>query len=148
MNCDVVIGEMNEDPASVGYKAFSKALETKTDILILDTAGRLHNKTNLMSELQKCVRVLKKLNSTAPDEVIMVIDSTTGQNAYNQIMTFNSMIPISGLIFTKLDSSAKGGVIVGAAKNTTFQYISFGIGEQVNDLKRVSKAKEFADSII
>ena len=123
--CEVVTGDQNSDPASVGYKALLKAKEQQIDILILDTAGRLHNKSDLMNELQKCVRVIKKIDQDTPHEIIMVLDSTTGQNAYNQISTFKEIVPITGLIFTKLDSSAKGGIIVGAAKCATTALLSF-----------------------
>lgn len=145
--CKVVVGNENSDPASVGFKAFQEAIDEKIDVLILDTAGRLHNKVGLMDELQKCVRVLKKLNESAPHEIIMVVDSTTGQNAYNQITTFNSIINISGLIFTKLDSSAKGGVVVGAAKKYGIPMYAIGVGEKVEDLREFN-SKEFVDALL
>ncbi len=147
VDCRVITGNENSDPASIGFRAFQEAIDQKADVLILDTAGRLHNKTDLMNELQKCVKVLKKLDESAPHEIIMVVDSTTGQNAYNQISTFNSIIPISGLIFTKLDSSAKGGVIVGSAKKYGIPIYAIGVGEKVEDLREFN-SKEFVDALL
>ncbi len=147
VGCEVVTGDQNSDPASVGYRALLKAKEQQIDVLILDTAGRLHNKSDLMNELQKCVRVIKKIDQDTPHEIIMVLDSTTGQNAYNQISTFKEIVPITGLIFTKLDSSAKGGVIVGAAKKYNIPIYAIGVGEKVEDLIEFN-AKDFAKAII
>lgn len=147
VDCRVITGSENSDPASVGFRAFQEAIDQKVDVLILDTAGRLHNKTDLMNELQKCVRVLEKLDESAPHEIIMVVDSTTGQNAYNQITTFRSIVQITGLIFTKLDSSAKGGVVVGAAKKYGIPIYSIGVGEKVEDLRKFN-AKEFVDALL
>jgi fused signal recognition particle receptor len=147
VGCSVITGDQNADPASVGYRAFVEAKEQDVDILILDTAGRLHNKTNLMDELQKCVRVLQKIDSAAPHEIIMVVDSTTGQNAYNQISTFKQIVAITGLIFTKLDSTAKGGVVVGATKKYNIPVYAVGVGERIEDLLEFN-AKDFAKSII
>ncbi len=135
INIPVIVGHPNSDPASVAYQALQQAKNDNVDVLILDTAGRLHNKTNLMDELQKCVRVLKKLDTNAPHEIIMVVDSTTGQNAYSQISTFNNIVPITGLIFTKLDSTAKGGVIVGVAQKYKIPIYAIGIGEKIDDLQ-------------
>lgn len=146
-HCEVITGQQNADPASVGYIALQKAIETGTDVLILDTAGRLHNKADLMNELQKSIRVLRKLDDKAPHEIIMVVDSTTGQNAYNQIATFKEMVNISGLIFTKLDSTAKGGIIIGAAKKYSIPIYAIGVGEAVEDLQEFN-AKEFVDSLL
>jgi len=145
--CEVIVGAPNSDPASVGFRALKKAIDLKADILILDTAGRLHNKVDLMNELQKCVKVLQKLDQSAPHEIIMVVDSTTGQNAYNQITTFNNMINISGLIFTKLDSTAKGGIVVGAAKKYNIPIYAIGIGEKIEDLRQFN-SKEFIDALL
>ena len=147
VGCKVIVGSENSDPASVGFKALQEAIDGKVDVLILDTAGRLHNKVGLMDELQKCVRVVKKVDESAPHEIIMVVDSTTGQNAYNQITTFNSIVNISGLIFTKLDSSAKGGVVVGAAKKYGIPIYGIGVGEKVEDLREFN-SKEFVDALL
>lgn len=147
VKCKVIVGETNSDPASVGFRALKEAIDIGVDILILDTAGRLHNKIDLMNELQKCVKVLQKLDESAPHEIIMVVDSTTGQNAYNQISTFNNIVKISGLIFTKLDSSAKGGVVVGAAKKYGIPIYAIGVGEKLEDLRQFN-AKEFVDALL
>lgn len=147
VDCKVITSSENSDPASVGFKAFQEAVDQNIDILILDTAGRLHNKTDLMNELQKCVRVLKKLDESAPHEIIMVVDSTTGQNAYNQIAAFNNIVQITGLIFTKLDSTAKGGVVIGIAKKYGIPIYSIGVGEKVEDLRKFN-AKEFVDALL
>ena len=145
--CEVIVGEPNSDPASVCFRAFKQAIDLKADLLILDTAGRLHNKVDLMNELQKCVKVLQKLDQSAPHEIIMVVDSTTGQNAYNQITTFNSIINISGLIFTKLDSTAKGGIVIGAAKKYKIPIYAVGVGEKIEDLRKFN-SKEFIDALL
>jgi fused signal recognition particle receptor len=147
VQCKVVVGNENSDPASVGFRAFQEAIDLGIDVLILDTAGRLHNKTDLMNELQKCVRVLKKLDESAPHEIIMIVDSTTGQNAYSQIATFNSMVNITGLIFTKLDSSAKGGIVVGAARKYNIPIYGIGLGEKVEDLREFN-SKEFVEALL
>jgi fused signal recognition particle receptor len=147
VQCKVVVGSENSDPASVCFRAFQEAIDLGIDVLILDTAGRLHNKTNLMNELQKCVRVLKKLDESAPHEMIMIVDSTTGQNAYSQISTFNSMVNITGLIFTKLDSSAKGGIVVGASKKYNIPIYGIGIGEKVEDLREFN-SQEFIEALL
>ncbi len=147
INAPVVAGAINSDPASIAYQSLQQARENDADVLIIDTAGRLHNKTNLMDELQKCVRVLKKLDESAPHEVIMIVDSTTGQNAYTQISTFDSIIPITGLIFTKLDSTAKGGIIVGVAQKYNIPVYAIGIGEDVMDLQPFNPS-DLAKSIV
>ena len=147
VDCQVIVGDQDSDPASVGYRAFLAAKENDIDVLILDTAGRLHNKTDLMNELQKCVRVLKKIDQDAPHEIIMVVDSTTGQNAYNQIATFKNVVSITGLIFSKLDSSAKGGIIVGSAKKYGIPIYAIGVGESVDDLINFD-AREFTKAIL
>lgn len=146
-SCEVITGSANSDPASVGYRALEAAQKSNIDVLILDTAGRLHNKTNLMHELQKCVNVLQKLDQSAPHEILMVVDSTTGQNAYNQISTFKEIIPISGLIFTKLDSSAKGGVVIGSVKKYGIPICAIGVGEGIHDLTQFN-ARDFSKAII
>jgi fused signal recognition particle receptor len=147
VQCKVIVGAANSDPASVGFRALQEAIDLGVDVLILDTAGRLHNKVDLMNELQKCIKVLKKLDYSAPHEIIMVVDSTTGQNAYNQISTFNNIVNISGLIFTKLDSTAKGGVVVGAAKKYGIPIYAIGVGEKTEDL-RAFNAKDFVDALL
>src|SRR6201999_1702097 len=107
--------EEGADAAAVAYESCEKAIADHSDVLLIDTAGRLHNKLNLMAELQKIVRVLKKRDKALPHAVLLVLDATTGQNAYEQVRIFQEMVNVTGLIVTKLDGSAKGGVVVGLA---------------------------------
>lgn len=134
-DCPIVKGEENSDPASVAYNSFVKAKEEKIDILLIDTAGRLHNKSNLMDELAKISRVLKKIDETAPHENILVIDASTGQNAYSQLEKFKTIIDINKLIVTKLDGTAKAGVIIGLVNRFKIEIFAIGIGEKIDDLK-------------
>lgn len=136
LNCPIIKAATdNSDPASVAYCALSKATEDNIDLLLIDTAGRLHNKTNLMEELMKIIRVLKKIDPQAPDNVLLVLDATTGQNAYNQLEVFTKLVNVSGLIITKLDGSAKAGVIIGLAKKYQLPIHAIGVGEGVDDLR-------------
>ena len=106
----------NEDPSSVVFKGHKQAIEQKTDVLLIDTAGRLHNKTELMEELKKIVRTIQKNDPEAPHHKLLVLDSTIGQNTYTQLEAFNSSVGITGVIMTKLDSSSKGGSLIGISK--------------------------------
>ena len=137
----------NADPASVAYQAYEKALRDNTDILIIDTAGRLHNKKQLMDELAKIIRVLKKHDENFPNETILVLDATTGQNAVAQAEVFNDVTNLSGIIVTKLDGSAKGGVIVALAKKFDLPFYAVGVGEGIEDLKDFN-SREFADALV
>jgi fused signal recognition particle receptor len=130
----VVTGEHESDPASVAYKAYEDAKAAGANILFIDTAGRLHNKTNLMQELQKISKVLKKIDAGAPHYVIQVLDATIGQNTIAQVQAFKDMIDVSGLIVTKLDGTAKGGVVVALAKTFGLPVHRIGVGETVSDL--------------
>jgi fused signal recognition particle receptor len=130
----LIRGEAKADPASVCYKSLEEGQKNNYDLIILDTAGRLHNNKDLMLELEKSARVLKKLDPEAPEEVFLVLDSTTGQNASNQIEQFKAIVPITGLIFTKLDSSAKGGMILGAYHKYKIPLYAIGVGEGAEDL--------------
>ena len=143
----IVIGADNSDPASVAYRAYTEAKATSTDVLLIDTAGRLHNNSDLMAELQKCVRTIQKIDPSAPHETILVLDGTTGQNAHNQIKGFGEAIKLTGLIITKLDSTAKGGIVVGIAKQHNLPLYAIGVGESVEDLNSFSP-KDFADAIL
>ena len=116
-------------------------------MLLIDTAGRLHNKQALMDELAKVVRVLNKLDPTAPHEVLLVLDATTGQNARNQVETFRAMVPVSGLAVTKLDGTARGGVVVALANQFGLPVRMLGVGERVDDL-RPFEAQAFADALL
>ncbi|MCX7879627.1 MAG: signal recognition particle-docking protein FtsY [Ignavibacteria bacterium] len=123
------------DPAAVAYDTLHSAISRKIDIVILDTAGRLHNKANLMAELAKIDRVLKKLKPNAPDEVLLVLDATTGQNAIQQAREFTKVTPITGLVLTKLDGTAKGGVIIPIAMEFKIPVKFIGVGEKIDDLQ-------------
>ena len=129
---EVVTGEVNSDPASVAFSAISKATELNINYLIVDTAGRLHTKQNLMDELGKVIRVVEKHSPV--DEVLLVIDATTGQNGINQALTFIDTVNVTGLIVTKLDGSAKGGIALAIEKMTSVPIKFIGIGEAISDL--------------
>jgi len=135
------------DAAGLVYDAYAEALDKNMDILLIDTAGRLQNKHNLMQELLKIVRVLRKYDATLPHEIIMVLDATTGQNAMRQAEVFRDMADISGIIMTKLDGSAKGGVLVPIGYKMKLPVYAIGIGENIEDLKLFS-AKEFATALV
>ena len=139
--------DVGADSASVAYEAYERASEEETDVLIIDTAGRLQNKQNLMEELKKIVRVLKKKDENLPHSVLLVLDSTTGQNAYSQVETFKNMVDVSGLVVTKLDGSAKGGVLVGLADQFGVPVHAIGVGETVDDL-RPFNARDYARSLM
>ncbi len=134
-NAPVVTGPTNSDPASVAHQALERAKAEQMDILILDTAGRLQNKTGLMEELKKIRRVLTKLDETAPQHTLLILDATTGQNAHSQVETFKEMVAITGLIVTKLDGSAKAGVVVALADTFKLPIYAIGVGEKIDDLQ-------------
>ena len=135
------------DSAAVAFEAYQKAKEQGTDVLLIDTAGRLQNKKNLMEELQKILRVLKKQDESLPHAVLLVLDATTGQNAFSQLETFKDMVAVTGLIVTKLDGSAKGGVLVGLADKFGVPVHAIGIGEQAEDMQPFS-ACDYARSLM
>lgn len=143
----IVNAESNADPASVAYRALEQAKAAGADVLLVDTAGRLHNKANLMSELQKIVKVMKKLDADAPHAVIQVLDATTGQNALAQVETFREMVGVTGLIVTKLDGTAKGGVVVALAKKFGLPIHALGVGEAIEDLNAF-EAEAFARDVV
>ena len=130
----VVTGAFESDPASVAYAAVERAKAEGVDVLMIDTAGRLHNKKNLMDELQKMIKVIKKLDESAPHHVILVLDATTGQNAISQMQAFKEMVAVSGLIVTKLDGTAKGGIVVALAQQFGVSIHAIGVGEAIEDL--------------
>lgn len=142
-----ITGEESADPASVAYLSMQSALDNDIDILFVDTAGRLHNHKNLMDELGKIIRVIKKIDPLAPHHSILVIDATTGQNVYNQIEQFKAVANITGLIITKLDGTAKAGVVVGAVQKFTLPIHFIGIGEKIDDLKPFDPVL-FANSLV
>jgi len=131
------------DPASVTYKAIEEAINNNFDQVLIDTAGRLHNKKNLMEEYKKIANVIKKIDPNAPHNVILVLDSTSGQNVINQVEEFNKIIPITGLIMTKLDGTAKGGILLAVAKKYKLPIIALGLGEKEDDLQ-IFEAEKFA----
>jgi fused signal recognition particle receptor len=137
---------MGTDPASVCYDALHSAISKKVDVVLIDTAGRLHTKVNLMAELEKVFRVIKKIIPDAPHETIIVLDATTGQNAINQITTFSKSVPVSSVIMTKLDGTAKGGILIAIRDLFDIPIVKIGIGEQVDDLRDFNP-REFVDAL-
>ena len=135
------------DPAGLAYDALARAREEGIDVLLIDTAGRLQNKANLMAELQKIDRVVKKLDAAAPHTRLLVLDATTGQNAHSQVEVFRQAVDIDGLIVTKLDGTAKGGVLVALAQRFGLPVYALGVGEAVEDL-RPFEAREFARALM
>lgn len=143
---EVVAGAQNADPASVAYAAVESAQAAGVDVLLMDTAGRLQNKANLMAELQKVIKVIKKMDESAPHSVVQILDATTGQNAVSQVKTFKELVEVTGLIVTKLDGTAKAGVVVALAEQFKLPIHAIGVGEGIDDL-RAFDATEFAKSL-
>ncbi len=143
----VITAANNADAASVAYKALEAAKSNNINWLLIDTAGRLHNKANLMAELQKIVKVLQKQDPTAPHTILQILDATTGQNAINQVQTFKELIGVNGLIVTKLDGSAKAGVVVALARKFALPIHAIGVGESIDDLKPFT-ASNFANCLV
>jgi len=143
----VITGPAESDPASVAFRALEEAHAKQYDVLLIDTAGRLQNKANLMEELQKISKVLKKIDAGAPHHVILVLDATTGQNAISQLQAFKEMMNVTGLIVTKLDGTAKGGIVVALARQFALPIHFIGIGEGIDDLNAF-QADDFANNII
>nr|WP_295739680.1 signal recognition particle-docking protein FtsY [uncultured Acidocella sp.] len=145
--CEVVTAPANTDPASLAHDALSRAQKNGADVLLIDTAGRLHNKTALMEELRKIIRVIRKLDPTAPHATLLTLDATTGQNAVTQVGIFKEMVDLSGLIVTKLDGSARGGIVVALAEKYGLPIHAVGTGEQIADLRDFD-ATEFAQALV
>lgn len=143
----VVAGPPNADAAGLAFDALARALAERADVLLIDTAGRLHNKSVLMDELRKIIRVMQKRDATAPHSVILVLDATTGQNAIQQVKVFKEMVDVTGLIVTKLDGSARGGIVIALAETFGLPVHAVGVGEQAGDL-RPFDAGEFARSLV
>jgi len=133
------------DPASVAYKAIKEAISGDFNHVLIDTAGRLQNKKNLMEEYKKIANVTKKIDPDAPHDVILVLDATSGQNVINQVEEFNKIIPITGLVMTKLDGTAKGGILLALAKKYKLPIIALGLGEKEDDLQ-IFNAEKFAEA--
>ena len=142
-----VSGANGADAAGLAFGALEQAQESGADVLLIDTAGRLHNKDNLMAELQKIARVIKKVDPEAPHDTVLILDATTGQNAHAQVETFRDMVDISGLIVTKLDGSARGGVLVALAERFKLPVHAIGVGESADDM-RPFDPEDFARSLM
>lgn len=133
--CPVVTANPGADAAGLAFDALTRAKAEGRDVLLIDTAGRLQNKDNLMAELAKIIRVIKKIDPSAPHDVLLVLDATTGQNAHSQVEVFRDMVAVTGLILTKLDGSARGGVLVALAERFGLPVHAIGVGEGIDDLK-------------
>ncbi|HUW79940.1 MAG TPA: signal recognition particle-docking protein FtsY [Acidocella sp.] len=144
---EVVSAPANTDAASLAHDALARAQKTGADVLLIDTAGRLHNKTALMEELRKIIRVIRKLDPSAPHAVLLTLDATTGQNAVTQVGIFKEMVDLTGLIVTKLDGSARGGIVVALAEKFGLPIHAVGTGEQMADLREFD-ATEFAQALV
>lgn len=131
----VVSGKQGADAAGLAFDALQKAKSEGADLLLIDTAGRLHNRENLMAELQKIIRVIRKLDPEAPHDIILTLDATTGQNAVQQVATFKELVEVTGLVVTKLDGSARGGILVALAEKFALPVHAIGVGEQADDLR-------------
>ncbi|HWA88514.1 MAG TPA: signal recognition particle-docking protein FtsY [Rhizomicrobium sp.] len=146
IGAEVVAGSAGADAAGLAYDALAKARAAKADVLLIDTAGRLQNKAGLMAELEKIVRVIRKLDASAPHAVLLVLDATTGQNAIQQVEAFKTVVPLTGLIMTKLDGTAKGGILVALAAKFGLPIHFIGVGEGEDDLQAFS-ADNFAKAL-
>jgi fused signal recognition particle receptor len=142
---EITKSSQGADPASVAYKAIEEAIANNFNQVLIDTAGRLQNKKNLMEEYKKIANVTKKIDPDAPHDVILVLDATSGQNVINQVDEFNKIIPITGLIMTKLDGTAKGGILLAVAKKYKLPIIALGLGEKEDDLQ-IFEAEKFAEA--
>ena len=143
----VVTQDNGSDAASLAFEAIQKAKDENIDVLLIDTAGRLHNKSNLMDELKKIVRVIKKIDPSAPHETLLTLDATTGQNALNQVKVFGEMANVTGLALTKLDGTAKGGVVISLAKAYDIPVRLIGVGEGQEDMQPF-QPREFARGLL
>ncbi len=147
INAEIIKSDEGSDPASVAYKAFNYAKKANFDYLIIDTAGRLQNKKNLMDEYKKITNVLKKIDSDAPHETFLILDATTGQSAINQVNEFRKASPITGIIMTKLDGTAKGGILLAVGKKFNLPIVALGMGEKEDDLE-IFNARHYANAIM
>jgi len=145
VDVQITKSSQGSDPASVAYKAIEEALNNNFNQVLIDTAGRLQNKKNLMEEYKKIANVTKKIDQDAPHNIILVLDATSGQNVINQVEEFNKIIPLTGLIMTKLDGTAKGGILLAIAKKYQLPIIALGLGEKEDDLE-LFNAEKFAEA--
>jgi fused signal recognition particle receptor len=143
----VIAGPPNSDAAGLAFDALTRATADNADVLLIDTAGRLHNKAALMDELAKIIRVLRKQDETAPHSVLLVLDATTGQNAIQQVKIFKELVAVTGLVVTKLDGSARGGIVVALAEEFSLPVHAVGVGEKAEDL-RAFEALDFARGLL
>ena len=147
INAEIVKSDDGADPASVAYKSLYYAKKNNFDYLIIDTAGRLQNKKNLMDEFKKITNVLKKIDTKAPHETFLILDATTGQSAINQVEEFKKLSPITGIIMTKLDGTAKGGILLAVSKKFKLPIVALGMGEKEDDLQ-IFNAEHFSKAIM
>ena len=147
INVKIIKSTQGSDPASVAYKAIEEATKGDFNHVLIDTAGRLQNKKNLMEEYRKIANVTKKIDPEAPHDVILILDATSGQNVITQVEEFNKIIPITGLIMAKLDGTAKGGILLALAKKYKLPIIALGLGEKEDDLQ-IFNAEKFAEAFI
>ena len=147
INADIIKSEEGADPASVAYKALEYAKKNNSDFLIIDTAGRLQNKKNLMDEFKKIINVTKKIDANSPHEIFLILDATTGQSAINQVEEFQKIAPLTGIIMTKLDGTAKGGILLAIGKKFKLQIVALGMGEKEDDLQMFN-SQHFAKAIM
>lgn len=146
-NSSFIKGNLNADPASVCYSALSSQEAKEADVIFIDTAGRLHTKKELMEELKKIDRVIKKIDPNLPHQTLMVLDATTGQNALVQADIFSKAVDVNGIVMTKLDGSAKGGILIGIRDQFDIPIVKIGVGEGVEDLRDFD-AKEYVDALL
>ncbi len=147
INADIIKSEEGADPASVAYKALDHAKKNNFDYLLIDTAGRLQNKKNLMDEFKKITKVIKKIDSNAPHETFLILDATTGQSAINQVEEFKKITPITGIIMTKLDGTAKGGILLAIGRKFKLPIIALGMGEKEEDLQ-IFNAQHYSNAMM
>tara|TARA_B100000945_G_C20319296_1_gene566843 strand:+ start:65 stop:937 length:873 start_codon:yes stop_codon:yes gene_type:complete len=147
INTDILTGEEGSDPASIVFKSIEESQLKKYQVIIIDTAGRLHTRSDLMDQLGKIDRVLKKIDNNFPHETIITIDATTGQNALKQVEEFDKIVKISGIILTKYDTSASGGTLISIAEKTKLPIVAIGVGEKINDLVQF-ESKKFSKDIL
>ena len=144
---EIIKSDTGSDPASVAFKAMEYSKKNKIHTVLIDTAGRLQNKKNLMDEYKKIANVVKKVDNNAPHDVVLILDATSGQNVINQVTEFNNIIPLTGLVMTKLDGTAKGGILIAAAKKFKLPIIAVGLGEKEDDLQSFD-AETFAENFL
>ena len=144
---EIIKSDAGSDPASVAFKAMEYSKKNNIHTVLIDTAGRLQNKKNLMDEYKKIANVVKKVDNNAPHDVVLILDATSGQNVINQVTEFNNIIPLTGLVMTKLDGTAKGGILIAAAKKFKLPIIAIGLGEKEDDLQSFD-AETFAENFL